>query len=71
MLDLIIRSDRVVTPHGVGEYEIGIQNGRIVSMAVPGAVTKEAGRIIDARGLKASSCVCYQIVKTVYDRAQK
>ena len=27
-------------------------------------------RIIDARGLKASSCVCYQIVKTVYDRAQ-
>jgi CRP-like cAMP-binding protein len=27
-------------------------------------------RIVDAKGLKASSCVCYQIVKTVYDRAQ-
>ncbi len=50
MLDLIIRSDRVVTPHGVGEYEIGIQGEQVVSVAVPGAVTQEAGRVIDARG---------------------
>jgi CRP-like cAMP-binding protein len=28
-------------------------------------------RILDARGLKASSCSCYQIVKTVYERAQR
>jgi len=28
-------------------------------------------RIVDVRGLKASSCSCYQIVKTVYDRAQR
>ena len=27
-------------------------------------------RILDVRGLKASSCSCYQIVKTVFDRAQ-
>ena len=27
-------------------------------------------RILDAKGLKASSCSCYQIVKTVFDRAQ-
>jgi hypothetical protein len=28
-------------------------------------------RILDVRGLKASSCSCYQIVKSVFDRAQK
>ena len=49
-MDLIIKSDRVVTPHGVGEYEIGIQGGRIVSVGVPGTVAQEAGRVIDARG---------------------
>lgn len=27
-------------------------------------------RILDVRGLKASSCTCYQIVKSVFDRAQ-
>lgn len=27
-------------------------------------------RILDVRGLKAASCSCYQIVKTVFDRAQ-
>ncbi|MCC7327856.1 MAG: Crp/Fnr family transcriptional regulator [Burkholderiales bacterium] len=28
-------------------------------------------RIIDVSGLKAASCSCYQVVKTVYDRAQR
>jgi CRP-like cAMP-binding protein len=27
--------------------------------------------IVDVRGLKAAACSCYQIVKTVYDRAQR
>src|SRR5450755_2377211 len=27
-------------------------------------------QILDVRGLKASSCACYQIVKTVYERAE-
>ncbi|CAG0991281.1 hypothetical protein BURK1_02278 [Burkholderiales bacterium] len=27
-------------------------------------------RVLDAKGLKASSCTCYQIVKSVFDRAQ-
>ena len=27
-------------------------------------------RILDVRGLKASACSCYQIVKTIFDRAQ-
>lgn len=27
-------------------------------------------KILDVRGLKASACSCYQIVKTVFDRAQ-
>ncbi len=28
-------------------------------------------RILDVKGLKAASCSCYQIVKTVYERAQR
>ena len=28
-------------------------------------------QILDAKGLKAASCSCYQIVKTVYERAQR
>jgi CRP-like cAMP-binding protein len=27
-------------------------------------------KILNVRGLKAASCTCYQIVKTVFDRAQ-
>jgi hypothetical protein len=27
-------------------------------------------QILDTKGLKASSCSCYQVVKTVYERAQ-
>jgi hypothetical protein len=27
-------------------------------------------QILDVRGLKNASCPCYQIVKTVFDRAQ-
>jgi hypothetical protein len=27
-------------------------------------------RILDTRGLKAASCVCYRIVKSVFDRVQ-
>jgi len=48
MLDLIIRGGRVVTPFGVGDWDIGVQGERIAVLAAPGAL--EAGRIIDATG---------------------
>ena len=50
MLDLVIRSDRVVTPHGVGAWDVAIQGERIVAVAAPGTLTGDVGRTIDATG---------------------
>src|SRR5919112_4881240 len=50
MLDLVIRSDRVVTPHGVGAYDVAIQGERIVAVAAPGTLTGDVTRTIDATG---------------------
>ncbi|OLC31344.1 MAG: hypothetical protein AUH81_18230 [Candidatus Rokubacteria bacterium 13_1_40CM_4_69_5] len=47
MLDLIIRGGQVVTPQGVGQWEIGVRGEQIVSVATPGTLP-EAGRVIDA-----------------------
>ncbi len=51
MLDLVIRSDRVVTPTGVSACDVAIQDGKIAAVASPG--TFESGstrRLIDATG---------------------
>ena len=48
MLDLLIKGGTVVTPFGVGQYDVGIKDGSIVFVSVPGAITDEAGRTIDA-----------------------
>jgi len=50
MLDLVVRSDRVVTPHGVGAYDVAIQGERIVAVAAPGTLTGDVGRTVDATG---------------------
>ena len=50
MLDLIIRGGQVITPWGVGDWDIAIQGERIVAIAAPGAITDDVGRIIDASG---------------------
>ena len=50
MLDLIIRSGQVVTSWGVGDWDVGIQGEKIVSIAAASSITEEAGRIIDATG---------------------
>jgi len=50
MLDLVVRSDRVVTPHGVGAYDVAIQGERIVAVAAPGTLTEDVTRTIDATG---------------------
>ena len=49
MLDLAITGGQVVTPQGAGQWDIGIQGERIVSVALPGTLEK-AGRTIDAKG---------------------
>jgi dihydropyrimidinase len=51
MFDLMICGDRVVTPHGVGAWEIGIQEGKIAAISTPGTLKESgAGRVIDAKG---------------------
>src|SRR5215831_19315449 len=50
MLDLVIRGGLVVTPEEVGERDIGIQNGTIVAVAMPGTLPAEAAQVIEAQG---------------------
>jgi dihydropyrimidinase len=40
----------VVTPHGVGAYDVAIQRDRIVAVAAPGTLTGDVARTIDATG---------------------
>ena len=51
MLDLVIRGGRVVTPQGVGSWDVGIQGERIAALAEPGTLPKDAARVVDATGL--------------------
>lgn len=51
MLDLIVKGDRVVTPHGVAALDVGVKDGRISLLAEPGALDSVgAHRVIDAHG---------------------
>ena len=51
MLDLVIRGGRVVTPQGVGSWDVGVKDGRIAVLGAPGTLPTEAARVIDATGL--------------------
>ena len=50
MLDLIVRGGRVVTPGGVGVWDVAVQGEQIVAVTEPGVLTRDVGRIIDATG---------------------
>lgn len=51
MLDLLIRSDRVVTSHGEGAWDVAIRDGTIIGVVMPGTLEGvECGRVIDATG---------------------
>src|ERR1700752_1424237 len=51
MVDLVVRGDTVVTPQGVGAYDIAIAGERIVAMAASGTFpVPEGARLIDATG---------------------
>src|SRR5690349_6755944 len=51
MIDLVIRGDTVVTPHGVGAHDILIEDGVIAAVADHGRIpAPEGARVIDARG---------------------
>ena len=48
MFDLVIRGERVVTPHGVGPWEIAIKGSGIAALGAPGTLASQAARVIDA-----------------------
>ncbi|MBN8898772.1 MAG: hypothetical protein J0H35_11400, partial [Rhodospirillales bacterium] len=51
MVDLVVRGDTVVTPQGVGAYDILVAGEKIVALAAPGAFpVPEGARLIDASG---------------------
>jgi dihydropyrimidinase len=51
VLDLVIRGDKVVTPQGVGEFDVGIKDGKIALIATAGSLKADiAHRMIDASG---------------------
>ena len=54
MLDLVIRGGRVITPQGVGSWDVGVQDGRIAVLGAPGTLPSDAARVIDASGLIVS-----------------
>ena len=54
MLDLVIRGGQVITPQGVGKWDIGVEGERIAVLAAPGALPTESARVIDANGLIVS-----------------
>jgi dihydropyrimidinase len=53
MFDLLIRGERVVTPHGAGPREIAIKDGVIAALGAAGTFpASQAARVIDAgRGI--------------------
>lgn len=51
MIDVVVRGDTVVTPHGVGPYDVAIEGERIVAVAAAGTLSASSGaRVIDATG---------------------
>ena len=50
MFDLIVRGGQVVTPQGVGRWDVAVQGEKIVSVGLLPDARAEAARIIDASG---------------------
>jgi dihydropyrimidinase len=50
MLDSVIRGGQVVTPWGIGNWDVAIQGEKIVAVAEPNTLTSDIGRVIDATG---------------------
>src|SRR5262245_7465956 len=51
MLNLIVRGAQVVTPQGVGSWDIGIEGERIAAVAQASTLPAESARVLDASGL--------------------
>src|SRR5258708_36339562 len=47
MFDLLIRGERVVTPHGAAAGETGVKDGVMAGLGAPGPLAPQAARVID------------------------
>ena len=71
-----VGSDEFLLTHEFLAHMLGVRREGVTEAASAlkrrKLISYERGniRILDVRGLKASSCSCYQIVKAVFDRAQ-
>ncbi len=50
MIDLVIRGGQVVTPWGVGGWDVAVEGEKIVALAQQGTLPSDVGRVIDATG---------------------
>jgi dihydropyrimidinase len=50
MFDIVIKDGRVVTTQGAGMWEIGIVGEQIAAVGLPGSLSVESARVIDATG---------------------
>jgi dihydropyrimidinase len=50
MLNMLIKGGQVVTPSGVGNWDVGVEGERIVAVALPGVLSEEGATVIDATG---------------------
>jgi CRP-like cAMP-binding protein len=71
-----VKSDEYPLTHEFLAHMLGVRRGGVTEAASAlkrrGLIDYHRGkiRILDVKRLKASSCSCYQIVKTVYERTQ-
>src|SRR4029450_13659150 len=49
-LVLVVRGVTVITPEGVGAWDVGIQGERIAVLALPGTLPTDGAQILDASG---------------------
>jgi dihydropyrimidinase len=54
MLDLVIRGGEVITPQGVGRWDVGVHGEQIAVVGAAGTLPIESARVIDATGLIVS-----------------
>jgi dihydropyrimidinase len=50
VLDLVIKGGTVVTPSGVGQWDIAVQGEKIAAVVLPGALPNDARKTIDGTG---------------------
>ena len=44
MLDLVIRNGQVITPQGVGQWDVGVRGEQIAVVAAPGTLPSASER---------------------------